>query len=63
MGSVLGAFFYFLLKENEQILGRLRKEVDEAGLERVISYADAQQLPYLQAVVRVPSLPPRPHRG
>lgn len=63
VGSVLGAFFYFLLKENEHFLGRLRKEIDEAGLEGIISYADAQQLPYLQAVVRVPSLPPRPTKA
>ena len=54
VGSVLGAVFYFLLKEDKKFLGRLKQEVDEAGLVGVVSYADTQQLSCLQAVVRLP---------
>lgn len=53
VGLVLGAVCYFLLREDKNFLARLRQEVDEAGLVGVVSYADAQQLSYLQAVVRV----------
>lgn len=53
VGSVLGAVFYFLLKEDKKFLGRLKQEIDEAFLVGMVSYADTQQLSYLQAVVRL----------
>ncbi|KAL8793216.1 MAG: hypothetical protein Q9195_004152 [Heterodermia aff. obscurata] len=50
MGAVLDAFFYFLLKANPYHLQRLREEIDNAQLSTVVSFAEAQQLPYLQCV-------------
>lgn len=52
VGSALEAFFYYLLKEDPVYLQRLRREIDSAQLSDVVTYAEAQQLPYLQAVVR-----------
>ena len=51
MGSLLDAFFYFLLKSNLEYLRRLREEIDNAQLSPVVSFAETQQLPYLQCVV------------
>ena len=51
MGSLLDAFFYFLLKANPDYLRRLKEEIDNAELSPVVSFAEAQQLPYLQCVV------------
>lgn len=51
MGSLLEAFFYFLLKEDPKYMRRLQHEVDNAQLSPVISFAEAQQLPYLQFAV------------
>ena len=51
MGSVLEAFFYFLLREDTKYLQRLQKEIDDAKTSTIISFSEAQQLPYLQAVV------------
>ena len=55
-GSVLQAFFYLLLKEDRKFLERLRAEIDAAStrgeLSEVVSYAEAQRLPYLQAVLK-----------
>ena len=51
VGSVLEAFFYFLLKEDPVFLERLQQEIDNAQLSDVVSFAEAQGLPYLQAVV------------
>ncbi len=55
-GSVLQAFFYFLMKEDQRFYGKLRAEIDAANargeLSKVISYAEAQRLPYLQAVLK-----------
>ena len=53
VGAVLGAFFYFLLKEDPRYYQRLKQEIDSAQLpiSRVVSFAEAQRLPYLQAVV------------
>ena len=55
-GSVLQAFFYFLLKEDERFLKRLRAEIDTSNargeLSKVVSYAEAQRLTYLQAVIK-----------
>ena len=54
-GSILQAFFYFLLKEDPAHLRRLRKEIyiaSAAGLlSPVVSNAEALRLPYLQACV------------
>ena len=51
----LQAFFYLLLK-NPLYLGRLRQEIDSAQargeLSRIVTYIEAQKLPYLQACVR-----------
>ena len=51
VGSALEAFFYLLLKEDSKYMGRLQAEIDNAHLSDVVTYAEAQQLPYLQAVV------------
>ena len=55
VGSVLQAFFYFLLKEDPVHLRRLREEIDTARaaglLSSVVSNAEALKLPYLQACV------------
>lgn len=52
--ATLQAFFYYLLR-NPQYLQRLREEIDTASangqLSRIVSYAEAQKLPYLQACV------------
>ena len=54
-GSVLQAFFYFLLKEDPVHLRRLREEIHTASaaglLSPVVSNAEALRLPYLQACV------------
>ena len=54
LGSVQRAVFYYLLKEDPKHLQRLRKEIDTASadglLSPVVSYAGAQKLPFLQAV-------------
>ena len=50
VGSVLQAFFYFLLK-NPVYYERLKQEIDSSQLSRVVSFAETQRLPYLQAVV------------
>ncbi|KAL8831513.1 MAG: hypothetical protein Q9191_000822 [Dirinaria sp. TL-2023a] len=54
VGSVLGAFFYFLLKEDPKYYQRLREEIDSAQIStsEVVSFAEAQRLPYLQAVIK-----------
>ena len=59
VGSTLEAFFYFLLKEDPSHLQRLQKELDTAQTSDVVSFAEAQKLPYLQAVVPI-SYPPPP---
>lgn len=55
VGSVLQAFFYFLLKEDPLHLRNLREEIDNAEtaglLSPVVSNAEALKLPYLQACV------------
>ena len=56
MGSVLKAFFYFLLGEDPVHLRCLREEIDAAravGLlsSSVVANAEAQRLPFLQACV------------
>ena len=56
IGSVLQAFFYFLLKEDPVHLRRLREEIDTAraaGLlsSSVVANAEAQRLLFLQACV------------
>ena len=51
MGSLLDAFFYFLLKADPKYLRRLREEIDCAQLSPVASFEETQQLPYLQCVV------------
>ena len=55
VGSVLQAFFYFLLKEDPLHLRNLREEIDNAEaaglLSPVVSNAEALKLPYLQAYV------------
>jgi len=51
VGSALEAVFYFLLKEDPIYLQRLRQEIDSAQFSDVVAFAEAQQLPYLQAVV------------
>ena len=53
MGSASEAFFYYLLKEDTKYLRRLQKKTDDAKTSQVLSYLEAQQLPYLQAVVSV----------
>lgn len=56
VGSVLQAFFYFLLKEDPVYLRRLREEIDTAKaaglLSPVVSNAEASRLPYLQACIK-----------
>lgn len=61
VGSALEAIFYFLLKEDPIYLQRLRREIDSAQLSDVVAFAEAQQLPYLQAVVGFPRLTTRVH--
>ena len=55
VGSVLQAFFYFLLKEDPLYLQNLREEIDNAEtaglLSPVVSNVEALKLPYLQACV------------
>lgn len=55
VGSVLQAFFYYLLKEDPVHLSRVRDEIDTAEsaglLSPVVSNAEALKLPYLQACV------------
>ena len=55
VGTVLQAFFYFLLKEDVVHLQSLRLEIDSAQaaglLSPVVSNAEAVKLPYLQACV------------
>lgn len=52
VGSVLQAIFYLLLKEDPSHLEHLRQEIDASGTDSpVVSYAEAQKMPYLQAVV------------
>lgn len=55
VGSVLQAFFYFLLKEDPVHLRLLRKEIDSAEsaglLSPVVANAEALKLPHLQACV------------
>ena len=51
VGSVLQAIFYFLLKADPVHMLRLQQEIDAARLQSsVVSFAEAQKLPYLQAV-------------
>lgn len=54
ISATLQAFFYFLLKHPDH-LARLRREIDAANtrgeLSHVVSYAEAQKLPFLQACV------------
>lgn len=54
-GSVLQAFFYYLLKEDPVHLRRLREEINTASAARllspVVSNAETLRLPYLQACV------------
>ncbi len=59
VGSALEAIFYFLLKEDPIYLQRLRREMDSAELSDVVAFTEAQQLPYLQAVVGFPRLTTR----
>lgn len=51
VASVLEAFFYFLLKEDTKYLRHLQEEIDRENASTIVSYSEAQQLPYLQAVV------------
>jgi cytochrome P450 len=55
IGSVLQAFFYLLLKGSPVHLQRVREEIDAANaagqLSSIVTYAEATQLPYLQACV------------
>ena len=51
VGSVIQAYFYFLLK-NPIYYERLKQEIDGSQLSKVVSFAETQRLPYLQAVVR-----------
>lgn len=52
VSATLQAFFYYMLR-HPQYLARLREEIDAAKLgSGVISFADARQLPFLQACVR-----------
>ena len=68
VGSVLQAFFYFLLKEDPLHLRNLQEEIDNAEtaglLSPVVSNAEALKLPYLQACVSPKistSIEPRTH--
>jgi cytochrome P450 len=55
VSATLQAFWYYLLRSPED-LARVRAEIDKAGeegkLSRVVSYAEARELPFLQACVR-----------
>ena len=55
VSATMQAFFYHMLRHPDH-LARLRKELDDAHargeLSAVVSYAEAQKLPYLQACVR-----------
>lgn len=57
LGLVQQAVFYFLLKEDPTHPQRLRNEIDDAStagmLSQIVSHAEAQKLPYLQAMVRL----------
>jgi cytochrome P450 len=54
VSSILQGFFYYLLRAPEHF-ERLRNEIDEAQrrgeLSKVVSHAEAQKLPFLQACV------------
>jgi cytochrome P450 len=56
ISATLQAFFYYLLR-NKDALDKVRGEVDKAAgrgeLSRIVSYAEAQKLPYLQACVSI----------
>lgn len=56
IGSVLQAFFYHMLKAHPRHLHNLRQEIDTAAaagkLSRIVSYTEAQKLPYLQACIK-----------
>lgn len=61
ISTTLQAFFYYLLRNPPHLL-RLRKDVDAAHrrgeLSRIVSYAETQKLPFLQACVcqiRIPT--------
>jgi len=60
MAITLQAFFYLLLK-NPFYLDRLRQEIDSSQargeLSEIVTYSEAQKLPYLQACVRRPGPP------
>ena len=49
--SSLTSLFYFVLK-NPRVLEKLQAELDSANLKVPVSYKDAQNLPYLDAVIR-----------
>ncbi|KAI9875185.1 MAG: hypothetical protein M1830_008778 [Pleopsidium flavum] len=55
ISATLQAFWYNLLR-NPQHLSRLRAEIDSANtqgkLSKVVSYAEAQELPFLQACIK-----------
>jgi cytochrome P450 len=55
VSATLQAFWYYLLRKPED-LARVRAEVDKARAEgklsKVVSYAEARELPFLQACVR-----------
>ncbi|KAG6988547.1 cytochrome P450 [Physcia stellaris] len=63
MGSASEAFFYYLLKEDQKYLRRLQKKTDDAKTSQVLSYLEAQQLPYLQAVTVLSVNPWLMHRN
>lgn len=55
-GATMQAFWYYMLRGPEH-LARLRAEIDKANgegkLSRVVSYAEARELPFLQACVKL----------
>jgi cytochrome P450 len=48
---LLRAIFYYVLK-NPNVKDRLQKELDEANLTIPVSFAEAEKLPYLDAVIK-----------
>jgi cytochrome P450 len=50
-GISLSAVFYYLLK-NPHAMRLLQEEIDYSGAPGPISFADAQKMPYLQAVIK-----------
>lgn len=50
-GISLSAVFYYLLK-NPETLKALQEEIDVSGASDPISFAEAQKMPYLQAVIK-----------